>query len=134
MTQEELDLLLPPIDTIIPPKLDLPACGEDAADVSFRFVVDKGGVCIEVWSGGRVVATLTREYAQAVGTFVSHYAGRCSPLSTYVSGRLDLAEHAAQRYVGPDANGDRPCVLTDGVPEADLARYAAAGAEVLKAE
>jgi len=40
----------------------------------------------------------------------------------------------ATRYVGPDAGGDKPCVLTAGTSAEDLARYAAAGAAVLEGE
>ena len=35
------------------------------------------------------------------------------------------------RYVGPDANGDRPCVDTSGADAETLARWANAGADVL---
>ena len=37
-----------------------------------------------------------------------------------------------ERYVGPDAAGDRPCVVEDGLTEEERARYAKAGAEVLE--
>ena len=44
--------------------------------------------------------------------------------------RVALALARLGRYQGADASGDLPCVLTSGVDEATLARWAAAGAEV----
>ena len=45
--------------------------------------------------------------------------------------RVALALERLGRYQGVDASGDMPCCLADGVDEAALARWAAAGADVL---
>lgn len=45
-----------------------------------------------------------------------------------------LREPDPKRYEGPDANGDKPCVLTSGLSAEDEARYAKLGADVLAEE
>lgn len=89
-----------------PTKMTLTACGEDAADVEFAFVSDKGGAFVEVRSGGRVVASLTREYAQAVAAFVGHHAPRATSVAMYCGSAAETRAAVAELapWVEPDVD------------------------------